>query len=117
MALTYFVNRKKTTCVISFTGSLSPNDAELLHGCLAEAVSEPARHYILNLGGMKGVDLDASRPFTLFQQGLRAESKLYLCSLPPEVARTLKGGGVIREGEIFPDLLTCLQAILNVERE
>ena len=116
MALSYFINRKKSTCVIAFKGSLSPNDSELLGECLKEATAEIYRYVILNLGGIKDVDPESARPFTLFQQGLRANSRLYLCDLLPEPARLLKAQGVVRESETFPGLMACLQAILIDEK-
>lgn len=116
MALSYFINRKKSTCVITFNGSLSPNDQDLLATCLKEATVDMVRCVILNLGGIKEVDPDCARPFTLFQQGLRANSRLYLCDMQTEPARILKAQGVVRENETFPDLMACLQAILRDER-
>ena len=116
MALSYFINRKKATCVITFTGSITANDAEQLDLCLSETNLEPARHVILNLGGLKSVETDAYRALTLFQQGIRARSKLYLCDLLPEPAKVLKTAGVVRDSEIFADLMTALQAILNSEK-
>jgi hypothetical protein len=116
MALSYFINRKKLTCVITFKGSLSPNDNELLGTCLREATAEKFAYMILNLGGIKGVDPESARPFTIFQQGLRASSRLYLCDLAAEPARILKAQGVVRESETFPDLMACLQAILMEQK-
>jgi anti-anti-sigma factor len=116
MALSYFINRKKSTCVITFSGSLAPNDTEVLSTCLKEATSETYRYIILNLGGLKATDPAASRPFTLFQQALRGNSRLYLCDLQSEVARILKAEGVVRESEAFPDLMSCLQAIITEEK-
>ena len=116
MALSYFLNRKKTTCVITFKGSLTLNDVETLEACLKEARAEPAQYYILNLAGVVEVEPNASRPFTLFQHGLRSGSKLYLCDVQPEPERVLKSSGVLREGELCPDLLSCLQAILQAEK-
>lgn len=113
MALSYFINRKRSTCVITFSGSISPNDTEVLETCLKEATSEPARYYVLNLGGLQAVEPGASRPFTRFQQELRQGSRLYLCDLQGEAGRTLKAEGLVRESELQPDLLTALQAILN----
>jgi anti-anti-sigma regulatory factor len=116
MALSYFINRKKTTCVITFKGSLSPTDNELLGTCLKEATAETFAYMILNLGGINGVDPESARPFTIFQQGLRSGSRLYLCDLAPEPSRILKAQGVVRESETFPDLMACLQAILSEEK-
>ncbi|MGZ3657761.1 MAG: STAS domain-containing protein [Bdellovibrionota bacterium] len=116
MALSYFINRKQTTCVITFSGSLTPNDTEILSACLKEATSESYRYIILNLGGIKTADPAASRPFTLFQQALRGNSRLYLCDLQLEPARILKAEGVVRESEAFPDLMACLQAIITEEK-
>ena len=116
MALSYFINRKKAMCVITLQGSLTSNDVEVLSACLKEAVLEPARNYILNMGGLKDVEPDASRAFTLFQQGLRGNSRLYLCDLNDKIGRMLRAGGIIRESEIFSDLMAVLQAILNEEK-
>ncbi len=116
MALSYFLNRKKTTCVITMQGSLLIGDVEVLDACLKEATAELPRYFILNMGGVVEVEAAATRPFTLFQSGLRANSKLYLCDVQFEVSRTLKASGVLRESEISPDLLTCLQTILNTEK-
>lgn len=116
MALSYFLNRKKTTCVITLQGSLTLNDVEILDACLKEATAETAQYFILNLGGLTDVEPAAGRPFTLFQSGLRAGSKLYLCDVQSEVSRTLKGSGLLRETELTSDLMTCLQAILNAEK-
>lgn len=116
MALSFFINRKKTTCVITFKGSMTPNDAETLDTCLKEATSQPARYFILNMAGLVNAEAAVSRPFTLFQQGLRASSKLFLCDLQPDAGRVLKGEGVVRESEVMPDLMTALQSILNEER-
>src|SRR5690606_13924754 len=113
MALTYFLNRKKTTCVVTFKGSITVNDGEVLDQCLNEATAEPSQYYILNLGGLVDVEVPACRPFTLFQQGLRANSKLYICDLQADSGKILKTNGVLRESEILPDLMTCLQAILS----
>jgi anti-anti-sigma regulatory factor len=116
MALSYFINRKQTTCVISLTGSLKGSDAEVLDACLKEATSSPVRYFVLNLAGMQVDDIAATRPFTIFQQGLRAGFKLYLCNLQPEAYRLLRTGGIIREPETMPDLLSALQAIMNEEK-
>jgi len=116
MALSYFINRKKTTCVVSFQGALSPNDVDILEECLKEATSTPVRYLVLNLAGLKGADPTAARPFTLFLQALRSGSKIYLCDLQAEPGRILKASGVIRESEVQPDILTALQAILNEEK-
>lgn len=116
MALSYFINRKRTTCVITLKGSLTPNDEETLDACLREAKAEPAQYYILNMAGLIASESGTSRPFTLFQQGIRASAKLFLCDLQPEVGRELKAEGVIRESEVHPDLMTALQAILNEEK-
>jgi hypothetical protein len=115
MALSYFINRKKTTCVVSFQGSLTLNDVECLELCLKEATAEPAKYFILNLAGLIDVEVGACRPFTLFQHGLRASSKLYLCDIPAEPGKILKGNGVVREGEVNADLMSCLQAIIKEE--
>lgn len=116
MALSYFINRKKTTCVITFQGSLSLNDSEVLDACLKEATAQPARYFVLNMAGLRDVASEASRPFTLFQQGLRAGSKLYLCDVNSGPLSLFKAEGVIRESEVFPDLLSALQAILGAEK-
>ena len=116
MALTYFINRRTTTCVISLKGSLSVNDVGLLEQCLKEATVEQAKYIIINMGGVKDVEPDMSRPFTLFQQGLRGKGRLFLCDVQPEPEKLLKRVGVLRENECVPDLMTCLQLILNEEK-
>ncbi len=68
MALSYFINRKKTTCVITFKGSLTPNDAESLDACLKEALLETSRYYILNMGGLKEVEPSVSRRSPYFSK-------------------------------------------------
>jgi len=116
MALAYFINRKKSTCVITLRGSLSRNDEEIFSACLKEATTDIFRYVILNMGGIKGVDPECARPFTIFQAGFRTKSRLYLCDMQTESARVLRAQGVVRESETFPDLLTCLQAILSEEK-
>lgn len=116
MALSFFINRKRTTCVITFKGSLAPNDADVLEACTSEALKELARYYILNMSGMRDAEAGASRPFALFQQALRAKSKLYLSDLQGDASRILKAEGVIRDTEVLPDLMSALQAILNEEK-
>ena len=116
MALSYFINRKRTTCVVTFKGSLAPADGDTLDLCLNEATGELARFYILNLSGLREAEPAASRPFALFQQALRAKSKLYLCDLQSDPGRVLKAEGVVRETELVPDLMSALQTILNEEK-
>jgi anti-anti-sigma regulatory factor len=116
MALSFFINRKRTTCVVTFKGSLTPNDAESLDSCLAEALSQPAQYLILNMAGLASAEAGTSRAFTLFQQGIRSKVKLLICDLQPEAARVLKAEGLIRESEVHPDLMSALQAILSEEK-
>jgi hypothetical protein len=115
MALAYFINRKQTTCVISLSGSISNKDKEVLEQCLKEAMTEPCLHFIVNMGGIREMDPEGSRPFAHFQQGLRAKSKLYLCNLQIETSTLLKMLGILSDGENFVDLLSCLEAILALD--
>lgn len=116
MALSYFINRKKTTCVVTFKGSLVPSDAVSLEACLKEALSDPAKYYILNMAGLSAVEAGTSRPFTMFQQALRSKSKLLICDLQSEPGKAFRAEGVIRESEVHDDLMSALQAILTEEK-
>lgn len=116
MALSYFINRKKTICVVTFQGSFTQNDVGTLENCLNEIRSEASQYVILNLGGVSAVDQETCRPLTLFQNGIRVDSKLYLCSIQENPGKLLRGAGVLRESEVVPDLLACLQNILAGEK-
>ena len=116
MALGYFINRKKTTCVVTLTGSFTPQDAEVLNQCKTEIISQETLYIIINMGGINSMEPDVFRIFTLFQHELRERAKLMLCDIFPKAEMLMKSGGVIRDSEIFPDLVSALQEILNMER-
>ena len=116
MALTFFLNRKATTCVVSFKGTIAASDAECLDSCLREVTGELAKYLILSMGGISKVEAESARSFTLFQQALRGKSKLYLCDLQEAVGSALRAQGVLREAEVKTDLMACLQAIQRAER-
>src|SRR3989338_6152839 len=100
MALSYFLNRKRSTCVVTFKGSMSALDEEMLVRCQKEILSEPAKYIVLNLQGLSGIEPDLTRHLTLFQQVLRAESTLIICEILPDVAAFLRPEGVVREAEV-----------------
>lgn len=114
--ISYFINRKKITCVVSLAGTLTEADIPILQNCMEEIETAPARHKILNLSGLADVEPAMARPFTLFQQSLRSgESQLYLCGIPAKLADRLRKEGLIREAEVHPELLVALQVIMKSE--
>jgi len=117
MALSYFINRKKAICVITLKGSLSIDDVEPLEACLKEVMLQPASYVVVNFAGVEQVDVSASRPLTLFQQGLRAKAKLFLCEILPEIGKHFSHLGLVREAETFPNLVACLQEIIVIEKK
>ena len=114
MALTYFINRKKITSVISLNGSLTKVDTEVLDKCLEEILSQPSKYIILNLSGFTAVSAGMGPALIKFQQKIREPgAKLYLCNLTRELAAALTG--LVVESEVKADLLIVLQIIMKLE--
>lgn len=116
MACAYFLNRKRTICVITLNGTLVASDAEVLEHCIKAAQSEPTNYILVNLSGITAAEVDVLRPFTLFQQALRSKAKLVICGLTEATESVLKGGGVLRESELAEDLVAGLQLIMKWEK-
>jgi anti-anti-sigma regulatory factor len=116
MPLTYFINRKKVTCVISLTGSLTEADLPIVQKCGEEVDAEPAKYTILNLSGLTEIDPSMAGAFTSFQQSLRAKgSQLFLCGVIPKLLEALKKDGLVRDAEVQFELLVVLQSIMKAE--
>lgn len=116
MALTYYINRKKVTSVISFTGLFDEGEStKTLQQCFDTLKADPAKYQILNLAGATGFEHGAARPFILFQNKLRASSKLFICATPDKILWEMRKQGLIREEEVQADLMVVLQAIVKLE--
>ncbi len=115
MALTYFINKKRSTCVITLKGNLTPDDVATLDACMKEVLTDAMAYRVLNLAGLADMDLGTSRPFTIFQQSLRESSQLFICGLNVKIQKTLKEHGLVRDPEVQTDLMTVLQVILQLE--
>ena len=116
MALTYFINQKSSTTVVSLNGTMAEEDLEVFQKCLDEVNTSPPKYLIINLGGLTDISKAAKRPFTMFQTSVRETSNLIICNIDSEVFKTLKQDGVLRESEVQPDLMTALKWILMLER-
>lgn len=116
MTFSYFLNRKRATCVVSFNGMLDEDGVPILNTCLNEVMSDSPKYVVLNFGGLLGVEEKVARPFVIFQQNLRDVGSIYLCNLSGSLEAELKAKGIIRDSEIRHDLMDALQAILRNER-
>ncbi len=117
MALSYFTNKKQSTCVITFAGTLAGVDAGLLEACLSDTLSASTKYVILNFGGLTAIEQSMTRPFALFQSSLRSQSKIFICNIQAPVLKVLNASGVVRDGEVQISLFSCLQMILQLEKE
>jgi anti-anti-sigma regulatory factor len=116
MACVYFLNRKRTICVVTMNGTLAGGDKDALDRCLKEVMREPPKYLLLNLGGVTAIEASLSRPFALFQQSLRSSAKLVICGLATGVGRVLKAEGLVRAEEEVEDLVSALQTIMKLEK-
>lgn len=116
MAFNYFINRKETICVVSLIGAVQPGQEAVLQKSLEETTNAPTRYLVLNMGGVSGFEIEMGRAFTIYQQNLRSHARLFVCNLDPKVLGILKSSGLIREGEVVPDLMGALQQILQIQR-
>ncbi len=100
--------------VVSFVGNFTLQKKPILKACYDEMLKAPdLKSIVLNFQGVSSIDAEGIRPMAQFQQLVRENYKLYLCSLSPSVEKSLTDAGVLRKFEVFPDLMKALQAIVN----
>ena len=116
MALTYFINRKETICVVSLIGAIQQGEENTLQKCLDEVTSARSMYLVLNMGGVSAFQMEMGRAFTIFQQNLRSHSRLFVSNFESKILSQLKGSGLVREAEVVSDLMGALQQILQIQR-
>ena len=99
-------------------GSVSAASNVIFKGCIGEIdTSNTTSDVILNFQGVHSIDPDGVRAIAQLQLSLRSHYRIYLCCLSSDVTRLLNEFGILRNEEVFPDLLKAIQAIMNLTLE
>ena len=115
MALTYFINKKSVTYVLSLTGTITAADTDILQKCIDEIDQSSPKYLILNMGAITSISKDAHSALTIFQRTIRQKSTLIICNVNDDILKILKTDGIIRESEVQSDLMSALKMILSME--
>lgn len=112
--LAYFINRKLTVTVITFTGAISEGCETTFEEITKEITAESSKYIILNLKGVTSIESNMKSNFVIFQKYIRdMQANLILCDLYPELKKRVIDLGIVRQGEVQKDLVAALQYVLS----
>jgi anti-anti-sigma regulatory factor len=110
----YFFNVKRHVGVVTFSGHLTSSNLPQLQECLNQTISDKSVLFIIiNYQGLSKVSDEMAVHLCRFQDEVRKEFSLFICGIPTYLERVFVPQGIIRENEVYPDLLSIIQVLLT----
>ncbi len=109
MKFEFKIIEKNDFVVVTFKGRISKESREVIQACHSELNNFTSKTIIFFFKDVTGVDVAVSRDFTLLQQDVRKNNKLYLVGLSLNLKLELNEKGLIRLREVRGSLEEVLK--------
>jgi anti-anti-sigma regulatory factor len=116
--LVYFLAEKNLCLIVSLIGRLSRKNAAVLESCMKDIEKSKAKWIIINFRDVAAqIEEPMYAELANLQKKVRAKpAALKLCSLHPDLRKSLTDRGVIRLEETNNNLTDALLALNSIEK-